>query len=97
MVEMLEFLDHSKKSHPSHLQTTKEVLELSIHLVFKIQERPQNRSLAREYYIFSVKMLVLDSEAYSSLISLFSVICQDALVKPNHLHNAAGLACVLAA
>ena len=55
MVEMLEFLDHSKKSHPSHLQTTKEVLELSIHLVFKIQERPQSRSLAREYYIFSVK------------------------------------------
>ena len=59
MVEMLEFLDHSKKSHPSHLQTTKEVLELSIHLVFKIQERPQNRSLAREYYIFSVKNAAL--------------------------------------
>jgi len=59
MVEMLEFLDHSKKSHPSHLQTTKEVLELSIHLFFKIQEHPCYLKIARwqprENYIFSVE------------------------------------------
>ena len=93
MAEMLEFFDHSNKSHPSHLQTTKEVLELSIHLVFKIQEPHTGCYFAARrgiLFFFCQKCSSLDNEAYSSLISLFSVICQDTLVKPNHLHNAAG-------